>query len=98
MVLELGVTVETLFPDNGVTLYADASVSHDVLDDSSVEAAGFTFESGLEDTWGTVSVGMEADIASGTSAYIQADVSSPFGTNFGDSFGYGMKAGVRIDF
>ena len=98
LTIELGVTVEALFPDNGVALFVDASVSHDALSDSSIEAAGFTFESGLEDTWGTLAIGMEADVASGTSAFIQADISSPFGTNFGESFGYSLKAGVRIDF
>ena len=98
IVIGPAVTIETLFPDNGIALYADVSVSRELLDESSIDASGFTFESGLEDTWGTIAIGLEADLANGTSAFIQADISSPFGSTFGDSLGYGLTAGVRIDF
>ena len=93
-----GVTVEQMFPDNGISIFADASVSHSLLDESSIDASGFTLESGLEDTWGTLSFGGTIETGQGTSAFIAADVSSPFGNSFGDSMGFGLRAGVRIDF
>lgn len=98
LTLKAGVTLETLFRDNGVSLFADASVSHDVLADSSVTASGMEFESGLEDTWGAVAVGMAVPMAEGTSAYAKADMSTPLGDTFTDSYGYGLEVGVRIDF
>jgi len=98
LVLEAGVTVEQLFPDNGVAMFVDASVSHDVLKDSGIDASGFGFESGLDDTWGTLQLGASAEVMTGASAYVAADVGSPFGSTFGDSWSYGLEAGFRINF
>ena len=98
VVVEGGVTVEQSFPDNGVSIFADASVSHDLLSDSSIDASGFTFESGLDDTWSTISIGGTMETGQGTSAFIAADVSSPISSAFGNSMGYGLRAGIRVDF
>ena len=40
LVVEAGVTVEQMFPDNGVAMFVDASVSHDVLSDSALQMLG----------------------------------------------------------
>jgi fibronectin-binding autotransporter adhesin len=93
-----GVTLEQMFPDNGVAMFIDASVKHELLDESSIDASGFTFKSGLEDTWGQVSFGASLGVAEGASAYVAGDLSSPLTSTFGDSYGYGFRAGFRIDF
>ena len=98
VIVEAGVTVEQLFPDNGVTMFVDASVNHDVLSDSSVDVSGFEFESGLDDTWGQMQFGLAAEVANGASAFVAADVGSPFSSNFGDSWSYGLEAGFRLNF
>jgi outer membrane autotransporter protein len=98
VVVEAGVTLEQMLADNGVAMFYDASVSHDVLGDSSIDASGFTFDSGLEDTWATVGMGAVMETGEGTSAYIQAELGTPLASSFGDSIGYALRAGVRVDF
>jgi outer membrane autotransporter protein len=98
VVISGGLTVEQMFPDNGIAIFADASVNYDFLDDSSIDASDVTFESGLEDTWGALAIGATMGIADGASAYVAADIASPLSSNFGDSYGYGFRAGFRIDF
>ena len=98
LTLEAGMALETVFRGSGVSLFADASVSHDVLGDSSVTASGMEFESGLEDTWGKVALGVTVPVAEGTAAYAKGDVSTPLGDTFTDSYGYGLELGVRMDF
>ncbi len=98
IVIGPAVTVEQMFPDNGISIFADANVSRNLLDESSVDASGFSFESGLDDTWSTLSFGGTMETGQGTSAYITAEASAPFGSGFGGSMGHGLRAGVRIDF
>lgn len=97
--VEAGLTAEKLFPAEGVVLYGDAAVNHDLMGDSSVNASGFEFKSGLEDTWGTMALGLSSETDNGVSFYVQGEVGTALSdSHFADSYSYGLKAGVRVNF
>jgi fibronectin-binding autotransporter adhesin len=98
LTLGAGLLVEQAMAESGVRVYADVSAEFDLLDDSSINASKFNFESGLADAWGNLAVGAAMPLGEGVSAYLQGEIGSALDHGFGDSMSYGGKLGIQINF